>query len=213
MAWLQKRPQVTLQNNYYTVGKTSTLLIVGLGNPEEKYATTRHNIGFSCLDAFCAKYQEMSIWTEQRDLKCQITKGQIGDQRIIAMKPTTYMNLSGQAVDLVARYYKIQNEHIAVIHDELDIDFGHIRTRYGGSDAGHNGIKSVTAAIGDNYGRVRIGIGPKHPPKIDSADYVLQSFDQQEQEQLTNLKRECVAILSEFIYSQRLNEETRNFIV
>ena len=213
MAWLQKRPQVTVQNNYFTVGKTSTLLIVGLGNPEKKYANTRHNIGFNCLDTFCAKYPEMSAWVNQHDLQCLIAKGQISDQRIIAIKPTTYMNLSGQAVNLVAKYYKIQPEHIVVVHDELDIDFGHIRTRYGGSDAGHNGIKSVSAAIGANYGRIRIGIGPKQPPEIDTADYVLQPFNQQEHEQLSNLQRECVAILSEFSYSQHLNEETRNFIV
>ncbi len=213
MAWLQKRPQVALPANYYTVGQNTTLLLIGLGNPEPKYAGTRHNIGFECLDAFVEKYDEMSSWVGKKDLKCLMSTGIINDSRILAVKPTTYMNLSGDSVALVIGFYKAQLSHTVVVHDELDIEFGNIRTRYGGSDAGHNGIKSITERIGEDYGRVRIGIGPKTPENMDSADFVLQKFSDQENKQLTNLKRECTALLSEFVYNKSLTAETRSFIV
>ena len=213
MAWFQKRPQVALPANYVTVGQNNTLLLVGLGNPETKYQGTRHNIGFECIDFFVNKYEEMSDWVGKKDLKCLMSTGRINDTQIIAIKPTTYMNLSGEAVSLVLAFYKAQPAHTVVIHDELDIDFGNIRTRYGGSDAGHNGIKSVTERIGEDYGRIRIGIGPKKPAKIDSADFVLQKFSASELKQINNLKKECTAILSEFVYNKNLIAETRSFIV
>jgi PTH1 family peptidyl-tRNA hydrolase len=213
MAWLQKRPQVALPVNYYTTGQNSTLIVVGLGNPELKYDGTRHNIGFACVDEFVAKHQEMSDWVGKKDLKCLMSIGRINDSQVIAVKPTTYMNLSGDSVALVLNYYKAQLNHLVVIHDELDIDFGHIRTRYGGSDAGHNGIKSITEKNGPDYGRIRIGIGPKQPPEIDSANFVLQSFSTKEAKQLDNLKRESTAIISEFIFNKSLAVETRPFIV
>ena len=213
MAWLQKRPQVALPVNYFSVGLNSSVLIVGLGNPETKYSGTRHNVGFDCLDHVVNKYDEMSNWIHKKDLKCLFSSGRFGDSTVIAIKPTTYMNLSGEAVALVLNYHKIPLNHLIVIHDELDIDFGNIRTRYGGADAGHNGIKSISQLIGEEYGRVRIGIGPKEPPQIDSADFVLQAFNQEQQKQLNNMKLECTAILSEFIYNKTLNQDTRSFIV
>lgn len=213
MAWLQKRPQVALPINYYTSGQNNTFVLVGLGNPETKYKGTRHNIGFESLDYFVIKNEEMSDWVGKKDLKCLLSSGRIADCLVIAIKPTTYMNNSGEAVELVKQYYKLPPEHLIVIHDELDIDFGNIRTRYGGQDAGHNGIKSITEKISSDYGRVRIGIGPKQPPQIDSADFVLQSFSAKEIKQMDNLKKETTAIISEFIYNHSLNQETRNFIV
>ena len=213
MAWLQKRPQVALPINYYTVGQNSTILLIGLGNPEEKYNGTRHNIGFDCLDYFVEKNDEMSSWVNKKDLKCLLSSGRINDSQVIAIKPTTYMNLSGESVALTLSYYKAQLTHTIVIHDELDIEFGSIRTRYGGHDAGHNGIKSITSKIGEEYGRLRIGIGPKTPPQIDSADFVLQKFSSQEAKQINNLHKECSAIVSEFIYNKTLIPETRSFIV
>ncbi len=213
MAWLQKRPQVALPINYVTMGQNNILMLVGLGNIGAKYQGTRHNIGFECLDLLIDKYQEMSSWVEKKDLKCYLSSGRFGDSMVIAIKPTTYMNLSGEAVALALSFYKVQLEHLVVVHDDLDIDFGSIRIRYGGSDAGHNGIKSITNKIGEDYGRIRIGIGPKKPEEIDSADFVLQSFSTQEQKQIENMKRECSAILSEFIYNKKLVTETRSFIV
>jgi PTH1 family peptidyl-tRNA hydrolase len=124
------------------------------------------------------------------------------------------MNLSGEAVRATLDFYKINLEHILVMHDELDIDFGQIRLRVGGSDAGHNGIKSVTQHIGEGYGRIRIGVGPKQPPEISSEDFVLQKFSKEEQAQLPNLIREVTAVVSEYLFGDnQLPHETRNFIV
>ena len=213
MAWLQKRPQVSNPTMFYTVGLNKTILLVGLGNPGKEYDLTRHNIGFHCIDDFVSKTGEMEDWMVKKNLKCQLSSGQIGDARVIAMKPTTFMNLSGEAVRAVIDFYKISPEHIAVIHDELDIDFGQIRLRVGGSSAGHNGIKSVTQHLGEGYGRLRIGVGPKKPAKIDSTNFVLQQFSAAEQKQLPNLTREVNAILSEYLYGTELPHDTRSFLI
>lgn len=213
MAWLQKRPQVSNPTMFYTVGLNKTVLMAGLGNPGKDYELTRHNVGFLCIDNFVAKTDEMEDWMEKKDLKCLLSSGRIGDTRVIAIKPTTYMNLSGEAVQATAHFYKINPEHVVVIHDELDIDFGQIRLRVGGSSAGHNGVKSVTKHIGEGYGRVRVGVGPKQPAKISSEDFVLQKFSAEEQAQLSNLTREVSAILSEYLYGAELPHDTRNFLV
>ena len=138
---------------------------------------------------------------------------QLGESKVILIKPTTFMNNSGEAVAAVTHFYKISPSNIVVVHDELDIPFGQIRTRMGGSSAGHNGIKSVSQHIGDDYGRVRIGIGPKTHPDMDSAAFVLAKFTTDEQAQMKNLTREASAILSEFVYGGQLVTETRMFIV
>lgn len=214
MSWLQKRPQVSNPVMFYTVGLNKTLIIVGLGNPGKEYEGTRHNIGFSCLDEFVSKNTEMEAWVTKKDLFCTLSTGRIGESRVLAIKPTTFMNLSGKAVQAVSAFYKVAPENIVIVHDELDIEFGQIRLRNGGSSAGHNGIKNVTQVMGENYGRVRIGVGPKKPPQIDSADFVLQPFAKSEQLQLPNLKREAIATLSEYIFSGgSLPTETRSFIV
>lgn len=214
MGWLQKRPQVSDPVNFYTVGLSKTILFVGLGNPGEKYDGTRHNLGFYCLDAFVRKNSQLGGWVDKKDLKCLMTSGQIGDCRVIAIKPTTFMNSSGEAVQAVANFYKIPAASILVLHDELDIDFGQIRLRQGGSDAGHNGIKSVIQHVGEDFGRIRIGVGPKTPDKIDSADFVLQKFNQKEHSQLPALTRETNVILDEYIFgNQSLPHETRSFLV
>jgi peptidyl-tRNA hydrolase, PTH1 family len=213
MALFQNKPQAGEAVNFYRVGLNKSVLLVGLGNPGKEYDGTRHNIGFDCLDEFVAKTDEMADWVAKKDLKCLLSTGQVGDTRVLAIKPTTFMNLSGEAVQATAHFYKIHPDHIVALHDELDIDFGQIRVRMGGSSAGHNGIKSVTQHIGENYGRVRIGIGPKKPARIKSEDFVLQSFSSEEQEQLPNLSREVLALLSEYIYGGQLPHETRNFLV
>lgn len=213
MSWLAQRPQVSDPTNYFTVGLNKTTLLVGLGNPGAEYDGTRHNVGFLGLDAFVDKTAEMESWVQKKDLKCLLSSGRIGETRVIAIKPTTYMNLSGQAVQAVLQFYKIHPDNVAVIHDELDIDFGQIRLRVGGSSAGHNGIKSVTAAIGEGYGRVRIGVGPKTPAQIKSEDFVLQTFSAAEQAQLPNLTREVLAILSEYLYGSEFPHDTRHFLV
>jgi PTH1 family peptidyl-tRNA hydrolase len=213
MALFQHRPQTSDPVNYVTVGLNKTILLVGLGNPGKEYDLTRHNVGFLCIDEFVRTTDEMEDWVEKKNLKCLVSSGRVGDSRVIAIKPTTFMNLSGEAVQAVMNFYKINPEYTAVIHDELDIDFGQIRLRAGGSDAGHKGVKSVTQHIGEGYGRIRVGVGPKQPAKMNSEDFVLQKFSADEQEQLPNLTRETNAILSEYLYGAELPHDTRTFIV
>lgn len=213
MSWLSQRPRSSDPVNYYSVGNNKNILIIGLGNPGDGYEMNRHNLGFMCLDEFIDKNSEMQSWIHKKDLKCQLSIGQMGASRVIAIKPQTYMNLSGQAVQAVAQFYKINNDQIVVIQDELDVNFGNIRVRKGGSSAGHNGIKSVSEAIGENYARIRVGIGPKHPEKIKSEDFVLQNFSKQEQEHLTDIKKEVNAMLNEYIYGGELPHDTRSVLV
>ena len=214
MALFQRMPQTSDPTNFYTVGLNKTVLLVGLGNPGDEYELTRHNAGFLALDAFVEANAEMEPWISKKSLKSEISTGRIGETRVIAIKPTTFMNLSGEAVQAVASFYKIPLDTILVIHDELDVDFGNIRLRQGGSSAGHNGIKSVTQHIGEGYGRVRIGIGPKKPARMPSESFVLQDFSDQEQEQLPNMTREVNAVLSEYIFgNQELPKDTRSFLV
>jgi PTH1 family peptidyl-tRNA hydrolase len=214
MSWMQKRPIIGDGIQLYSMGMVKSILLVGLGNIGNEYEGTRHNIGFSCLDAFVKANSEMDNWIDKRDFKAYLSSGRIGDTRVYAIKPTTFMNLSGEAVQAVANFYKIPPANILVVHDELDIDFGQIRLRVGGSAAGHNGIKNVTQMLGtEEYGRVRIGIGPKKPVRIPSEKFVLQTFSPEEQAQLKNLRQEVNAVLSEYAYSSQLASETRNFLI
>jgi len=212
MSLFQNRPQASDTIQYYTLGQNKTVLIVGLGNVGDEFAGTRHNIGFDVVDHF-AQTNDFPQWIVKKDLKCFHTSKTLGDTRVILIKPTTFMNISGEAVQAAAAFYKIAPDHIIVAHDELDINFGHIRTRVGGSAAGHNGIKSVSQHIGEGYGRVRIGIGPKDPEQMDSKDFVLARFNKEQQAQLKNLFRETDALLSEYSFSNSLLVETRSFIV
>jgi len=212
MALFQRKPQTSDPKGFYTIGLNKTLLLVGLGNPGAEYQHNRHNAGFICLDDFVTKTEGMEDWIQKKDFKCLVSSGRVGESRVIAVKPTTFMNLSGQAVQAVANFYKIAPEHIVAVHDELDIDFGQIRLRVGGSSAGHNGIKSLIEHLGEDFGRVRIGVGPK-PARIGSEKFVLQDFSAEQQAQLPNLKQEVSAILSEFVYGSQLPHETRSFIV
>jgi len=213
MALFQRQPQTSDPVNFITVGLNKTLLIVGLGNPGKEYAGTRHNIGFEAVDAFAAA-TELGNWVDKKDMKCHLAEGRLNNLKVIAIKPTTYMNLSGEAVRAVANFYKIPTGSILAVHDELDVDFVQIRTRLGGSSAGHNGIKSLTEQLGDEqYGRVRIGIGPKKPAQIDSADFVLQAFSKEEQKHLPALIKEATAIISGYAYGNgELLAETRSFL-
>ncbi len=212
MSLFQKKPDVENSKPIYTLGLQKHVLVVGLGNVGKEYDDTRHNVGFACINAL-ADSQGIDGWANKKDLKSEIATGNVGNTRVILCKPTTMMNLSGTAVQSVAHFYKIQPSQIVVVHDELDIDFGQIRTRTGGSDAGHNGIKSLIEHMGEDFGRVRVGVGPKKPAQIDSADFVLGKFSADEQTQIKNLLQESTAILTEFIHSQIISAETRNFIV
>ncbi len=213
MALFQKNPYSSTERQaLYTLGQQKIVLIVGLGNPGKKYDNTRHNIGFACIDKF-ADALGFGLWSDKKNLKSQFTMQRHGDIQVILTKPTTFMNLSGQAVQQTANYYKIPPEQIVVVYDELDVPFGQIRMRRGGSSAGHNGIESLISHLGDNFGRVRIGIASNNQEKMDSADFVLAKFSKEETAQITSLKREVVSILTEYIYRGDLTPETRSFIV
>jgi PTH1 family peptidyl-tRNA hydrolase len=214
MSLFTRRPQVSDPINYVTVGLNKTTLIVGLGNPGIEYDGTRHNIGFACIDEFVEKSNDMGDWVSKKDLKCHMSTGRMGETRVIAIKPTTFMNLSGEAVRAVSDFYKIHPNQTIIIHDELDINFGQIRTRMGGASAGHNGIKSIIQHIGEDFGRVRVGVGPKSPEQIDSADFVLAKFSKDQQTDLPALRREANAILTENVFAgTALPAETRSFLI
>jgi len=212
MALFQRKPQTSDPKTFYTIGLNKTVLLVGLGNPGKEYELTRHNAGFICLDDFVAQSEGMEEWINKKDFKCLMSVGMVGHTRVVAIKPQTFMNLSSESVQAVAGFYKINPADILVVHDEIDIDFGQVRLRMGGSSAGHNGVKSLIQHLGEDFGRVRIGVGPK-PEKIDSEKFVLQRFSEAEQGQLANLKREVTAVISEYVFGGQLPHETRNFIV
>jgi len=212
MGLFQKKPLVGTSVPLYTLGLNKSVLVVGLGNVGKQYELTRHNVGFNCLNAF-AETHEFEPWVEKKDLKCQLASKVLGDVRVILIKPTTMMNLSGEAVQAAARFYKIEFNQIVAVHDELDIPFGQIRMRVGGGAAGHNGIKSLIQHIGDEFGRVRIGIQPDSKVQNDMSDFVLDKFTKEEQVHLPDLCREVNSILTEYVYRDELQPETRSFIV
>lgn len=211
MALFQKKPNVQTSAPLYTIGTNKTVLIIGLGNPGKDYAGTRHNIGFAIVDEFAQK-NDFPGWVAKKDLKSQITTQTMGENRVILCKPATYMNNSGKAVQAVQRFYRVYNQGTLAVYDELAVPFGNLRTRLGGSDAGHNGVKSLIQHISDDFGRLRIGIGSGQAQKADAADFVLNKFSKKEQADLPMIIREANAIITEFIFSGQLLHETRTVL-
>jgi len=154
------------------------LLLVGLGNPGADYARNRHNIGFMAVDEIVHRH---SFQPFRSKFNGEIAEGRIGSDKVFALKPTTYMNESGRSVVAAALFYKILPEDILVIHDELDLEAGKLRLKSGGGHAGHNGLRSIHAHIGDGYRRLRIGIG--HPgDKAQVTGHVLKDFAKSDQQ-------------------------------
>jgi PTH1 family peptidyl-tRNA hydrolase len=152
------------------------LLFVGLGNPTPDSENNRHNVGFKIIDAINKKF---SLSKQKPKFKGLLTTGEIEGEKIYAIKPLTFMNNSGICIRELLEYFKIDAEDVVVFHDDLDVEFGKIKAKFGGSSAGHNGIASIDKFIGKDYSRVRIGIGkPKTP--IEIGDFVLQNFDEEE---------------------------------
>lgn len=147
-------------------------LFVGLGNPGGKYARNRHNIGFMVVDRI-AEDHGFSPWKTK--FQGRVSEGRLGSEKVLLLKPETFMNLSGQSVGEAMRFYKIDLEDVTVFHDELDLAPGKVRAKQGGGHAGHNGLRSIHGHIGENYGRVRLGIG--HPGRKELVSgYVLHDF-------------------------------------
>ncbi len=165
-------------------------LIVGLGNPGDKYIHTRHNIGQTVLDVLIRKLDKR-------------------EQKIIFCKPKNYMNNSGEEINKLAHYYKISSENIWVLQDDVDLDFGIVRFRSGGSSGGHNGIKSIIEHLKtENFKRIKIGIG--RDPKIDTADYVLDNFSKAQKEKLPQMIDKITDMVLNLL-EEGFKEETVNF--
>ena len=163
-------------------------LFVGLGNPGAKYAGNRHNIGFMVVD----RIQEDGGFAPWRaKFQGHVSEGKLGSEKVILLKPATFMNLSGQSVGEAMRFYKLEPADVVVFHDELDLAPGKARVKTGGGHAGHNGLRSIHQHIGAEYDRVRLGIGhPGHKDRV--AGYVLSDFAKADQDWLDDLIRGCV---------------------
>ncbi len=158
-------------------------ILVGLGNPGEKYSLNRHNIGFMAIDVIADQHKFPPFKSK---FSAQIAEGTIGNSRVILCKPMTYMNLSGKSVGELIRFYKIPLENVYVVHDDLDLLPGKIKVKRGGGNGGHNGLTSIDAAIGKDYWRIKLGIGhPGHKNAVSA--YVLGNFQKQDTEWLLPL--------------------------
>ena len=158
-------------------------LFAGLGNPGPEYAGNRHNIGFMAVDRIAADHG-FGPW--KRAFKGLVAEGRLGGEKVVLLKPETFMNASGQSVLGAMAFYKLALDDITVFHDELDLAPGKCRVKQGGGHAGHNGLRSISAVLGEGYGRVRLGIG--HPGHKDAvAGYVLHNFAKAEQAWLDDL--------------------------
>ena len=175
------------------------ILFVGLGNPTPDSNNNRHNIGFKIIDAINQKF---SLSKQKPKFKGLLTMGNIGNKKVYAIKPLTFMNNSGTCIRELIEYFKINSSDIIVFHDDLDIEFGKVKTKFGGSDAGHNGIASLDKFIGKDYSRVRIGIGK--PEKIKVNDFVLGDFNEEEKIKLDEVSTKIISSL-ELLIEKKLD--------
>ena len=168
------------------------LLLVGLGNPNLNNSNNRHNVGFSIIDAINTKFK---LSKQKPKFKGLLTTGNIDEQKVYAIKPLTFMNSSGICIKELIEYFKIDVKDVFVFHDDMDIDLGKIKVKFGGSSAGHNGIDSIDKNIGKNYSRIRIGIG--RPKKnTDGADHVLENFSVDEKGEVEVVAKNIIESLS-----------------
>ena len=184
------------------------LLFVGLGNPNPNNKNNRHNVGFHVIDAINQKFK---LSKQKPKFKGLLTTGTIEEQKVYAIKPLTFMNSSGICIKELAEYFKIEVKNIFVFHDDMDIDVGKVKVKFGGSSAGHNGIESIDKNIGKNYSRIRIGVGR---PKNNStgAEHVLDNFSTEEQQSMEDVTKNIIGSLSVLIkkdldlFSSKINQ-------
>ena len=185
------------------------LLLVGLGNPNPNNTNNRHNVGFLVIDQINKKFK---LSKQKPKFKGLLTTGEIGEQKVYAIKPLTFMNSSGVCVKELIEYFKINVKDVFVFHDDMDIDLGKVKVKFGGSSAGHNGIDSIDKNIGKNYSRVRIGIG--RPIKnSEGADHVLENFSIDEKDGVEEVTKNIIESLSILInkdldlFSSKINQK------
>ena len=184
------------------------LLFVGLGNPNPNNKNNRHNVGFHVIDAINQKFK---LSKQKPKFKGLLTTGTIEEQKVYAIKPLTFMNSSGVCIKELTEYFKIEVKNIFVFHDDMDIDVGKVKVKFGGSSAGHNGIESIDKNIGKNYSRIRIGVGR---PKNNStgAEHVLDNFSTEEQQSMEDVTKNIIESLSSLIkkdldlFSSKINQ-------
>ena len=184
------------------------LLFVGLGNPSPDNENNRHNIGFKIIDEINKTFE---LSKQKPKFKGLLTTGNIHDKKVYAIKPLTFMNNSGICIREVIEYFKIDAEDVIVFHDDLDIEFGKIKTKFAGSSAGHNGVESIDKFIGKDYSRVRIGIGhPKEKKKVNN--HVLEDFKDDEEEKIKEITDNIIKSIPELIekkidlFSSKVNQ-------
>lgn len=181
-------------------------MIVGLGNPGMEYVGTRHNVGFEAVDCICEKN---SIELSKQKMKGAYGQGIIAGEKVIVVKPMTYMNNSGECVGALANFYKIAPEDIIVIYDDINLDVGQLRIRNKGSAGGHNGIKSIIAHLSsENFPRIRIGVGMKRQGQ-DLANHVLSKFGKDQQEDIADgmdLAAEAVELMVQGDVNKAMNQ-------
>ena len=185
------------------------LLLVGLGNPNPNNTNNRHNVGFLVIDQINKKFK---LSKQKPKFKGLLTTGEIGEQKVYAIKPLTFMNSSGICVKELIEYFKINVKDVFVFHDDMDIDLGKVKVKFGGNSAGHNGIDSIDKNIGKNYSRVRIGIG--RPIKnSEGADHVLENFSIDEKDGVEEVTKNIIESLSILInkdldlFSSKINQK------
>ena len=185
------------------------LLLVGLGNPNPNNTNNRHNVGFLVIDEINKKFK---LSKQKPKFKGLLTTGNINEQKVYAIKPLTFMNSSGICIKELIEYFKIDVKDVFVFHDDMDIDLGKVKVKFGGSNAGHNGIESLDKNIGKNYSRVRIGIGR---PKKNStgAEHVLDNFSNDEKGNVEKVPKSITESLSILInkdldlFSSKINQQ------
>tara|TARA_B100000953_G_scaffold286663_1_gene268267 strand:- start:335 stop:898 length:564 start_codon:yes stop_codon:yes gene_type:complete len=185
------------------------LLLVGLGNPNPNNTNNRHNVGFLVIDEINKKFK---LSKQKPKFKGLLTTGNINEQKVYAIKPLTFMNSSGICIKELIEYFKIDVKDVFVFHDDMDIDLGKVKVKFGGSNAGHNGIESIDKNIGKNYSRIRIGIG--RPQKNSTgADYVLDNFSNEEKDNMQEVAKNIIESLSILInkdldlFSSKINQK------
>ena len=185
------------------------LLFVGLGNPNPNNTNNRHNVGFSVIDAINIKFK---LSKQKPKFKGLLTTGKIDEHKVFAIKPLTFMNSSGICIKELIEYFKIEAKNVFVFHDDMDIDSGKVKVKFGGSNAGHNGIESIDKNIGKHYSRVRIGVGRPENNSI-GAEHVLNNFSNDEKQSVEEVTKSIIDSMSILIkkdldlFSSKVNQK------